>query len=308
MGATSNSVKVDVKAKSTVAQNIVFLLIRQLRPHQWTKNLLVFAALLFSLHKVSPNVIGKSLIAFLLFCFVSGCVYILNDFVDIKNDRNHPEKQFRPMASGALPPFLALGFGVVLLAGSLITAFYFDRLFGVVLTLYFVMNIAYSLKLKHVVILDVMIISAGFVLRAIGGSLMIQTPFTPWFLLCTMLLALFLAISKRRHELHLLQTEKGTHRKVLDSYSSELLNQLNTIVTSATIISYSLFTFTSGRTIQLMWTIPFVIFGIFRYLYLITITDKGGSPEKVLIQDKPILITVLLYVITVAGIIYMFET
>lgn len=308
MGATSNSVKVDVKAKSPARQNIVFLLIRQLRPHQWTKNLLVFAALLFSLHKVSPGLIVESTVAFLLFCFVSGCVYILNDFVDIKNDRNHPEKQFRPMASGALPPFLALGFGAILLAGSLVSAYYFDLLFGVVLTIYFLINIAYSLKLKHVVILDVMIISAGFVLRAIGGSLMIQTPFTPWFLLCTMLLALFLAISKRRHELHLLQTEKGTHRKVLDSYSSELLNQLNTIVTSATIISYSLFTFTSGRTIQLMWTIPFVIFGIFRYLYLITITDKGGSPEKVLIQDKPILITVLLYVITVAGIIYAFET
>lgn len=308
MGATSNSVKVDVKAKSPAAQNIVFLLIRQLRPHQWTKNLLVFAALLFSLHKVSPGLIVESTVAFLLFCFVSGCVYILNDFVDIKNDRNHPEKQFRPMASGALPPFLALGFGAVLLTGSLVSAYYFDLLFGVVLTIYFLINIAYSLKLKHVVILDVMIISAGFVLRAIGGSLMIQTPFTPWFLLCTMLLALFLAISKRRHELHLLQTEKGTHRKVLDSYSSELLNQLNTIVTSATIISYSLFTFTSGRTTALMWTIPFVIFGIFRYLYLITITDKGGSPEKVLIQDKPILITVLLYVITVAGIIYAFET
>ncbi|GIO07706.1 decaprenyl-phosphate phosphoribosyltransferase [Brevibacillus reuszeri] len=308
MGATSNSVKVDVKAKSPARQNIVILLIRQLRPHQWTKNLLVFAALLFSLHKVSPGLIVESTVAFLLFCFVSGCVYILNDFVDIKNDRNHPEKQFRPMASGALPPFLALGFGAILLAGSLVSAYYFDLLFGVVLTIYFLINIAYSLKLKHVVILDVMIISAGFVLRAIGGSLMIQTPFTPWFLLCTMLLALFLAISKRRHELHLLQTEKGTHRKVLDSYSSELLNQLNTIVTSATIISYSLFTFTSGRTIQLMWTIPFVIFGIFRYLYLITITDKGGSPEKVLVQDKPILITVLLYVITVAGIIYAFET
>ncbi|MDR9505032.1 decaprenyl-phosphate phosphoribosyltransferase [Brevibacillus agri] len=307
MGVTSNSVKVDVKTASRVRQNIVYLLIRQLRPHQWTKNLLVFAALLFSLHKVSTDVIGKSLFAFLLFCFVSGCVYILNDFVDIKNDRNHPEKRFRPMASGTLPPALALAFGALLLAGSLFSAFYFDRLFGVVLAVYFVLNVAYSLKLKHVVILDVMIISAGFVLRAIGGSLMINTPFTPWFLLCTMLLALFLAISKRRHELLLLQADKGTHRKVLDSYSSELLNQLNTIVTTATIISYSLFTFTSGRTIHLMWTIPFVIFGIFRYLYLITITDKGGSPEKVLLQDKPILITVVLYAITVAGIIYTFE-
>ncbi|MEJ8545234.1 decaprenyl-phosphate phosphoribosyltransferase [Brevibacillus borstelensis] len=300
-----NSVK--VKAQTAPVQNVGVLLIRQLRPQQWTKNLLVFAALLFSFRHVDMDVGGKAILAFFLFCFVSGCVYILNDFVDIKNDRNHPEKRFRPMASGALNPFLALSFGVVLLVASLFAAFSANTLLGFVLLVYFLLNCAYSLKLKHVVILDVMIISAGFVLRAIGGGLAIGTPLTPWFLLCTMLLALFLAISKRRHELQLLQSEKGSHRKVLENYSPELLNQFNTIVTTATIISYSLFTFTSGRTIQLMWTIPFVIFGIFRYLYLITMSDKGGSPEKVLLEDKPILITVLLYVITVAGILYFFE-
>ncbi|MCG7316672.1 MULTISPECIES: decaprenyl-phosphate phosphoribosyltransferase [Brevibacillus] len=301
----SNSIK--LKERVTSKQNILLLLLLQLRPQQWTKNLLVFAALLFSLHKVSIHLLGKSLIAFFLFCMVSGCVYILNDFADIKNDRNHPEKRFRPMASGALNPFLGLAFGCGLLIASLFSAFHFDLWFGSVLLFYFLINVAYSFKLKHVVILDVMIISAGFVLRAIGGSLMIGTPFTPWFLLCTMLLSLFLAISKRRHELYLLQEEKGSHRKVLDNYSIELLNQLNTIVTSATIISYSLFTFTSGRTIQLMWTIPFVIFGIFRYLYLIMMGNKGGSPEKVLLEDKPILVTVLLYVVAVASIILIFE-
>ncbi|ATO48081.1 decaprenyl-phosphate phosphoribosyltransferase [Brevibacillus laterosporus] len=301
----SNSIK--LKERVASKQNILFLLLLQLRPQQWTKNLLVFAALLFSLHKVSIHLLGKSLIAFFLFCMVSGCVYILNDFADIKNDRNHPEKRFRPMASGALNPFLGLAFGCGLLIASLFSAFHFDLWFGSVLLFYFLINVAYSFKLKHVVILDVMIISAGFVLRAIGGSLMIGTPFTPWFLLCTMLLSLFLAISKRRHELYLLQEEKGSHRKVLDNYSIELLNQLNTIVTSATIISYSLFTFTSGRTIQLMWTIPFVIFGIFRYLYLIMMGNKGGSPEKVLLEDKPILVTVLLYVVAVASIILIFE-
>lgn len=301
----SNSIK--LKERVTSKQNILLLLLLQLRPQQWTKNLLVFAALLFSLHKVSIHLLGKSLIAFFLFCMVSGCVYILNDFADIKNDRNHPEKRFRPMASGALNPFLGLAFGCGLLIASLFSAYHFDLWFGSVLLFYFLINVAYSFKLKHVVILDVMIISAGFVLRAIGGSLMIGTPFTPWFLLCTMLLSLFLAISKRRHELYLLQEEKGSHRKVLDNYSIELLNQLNTIVTSATIISYSLFTFTSGRTIQLMWTIPFVIFGIFRYLYLIMMGNKGGSPEKVLLEDKPILVTVLLYVVAVASIILIFE-
>ncbi|AKF94440.1 decaprenyl-phosphate phosphoribosyltransferase [Brevibacillus laterosporus] len=301
----SNSIK--LKERIASKQNIFLLLLLQLRPHQWTKNLLVFAALLFSLHKVSIHLLGKSLIAFFLFCMVSGCVYIINDFADIKNDRNHPEKRYRPMASGALNPFLGLAFGCGLLIASLFSAFHFDLGFGSVLLFYFLINVAYSFTLKHVVILDVMIISAGFVLRAIGGSLMIGTPFTPWFLLCTMLLSLFLAISKRRHELYLLQEEKGSHRKVLENYSIELLNQLNTIVTSATIISYSLFTFTSGRTIQLMWTIPFVIFGIFRYLYLIMMGNKGGTPEKVLVEDKPILITVLLYVIAVASIILIFE-
>ncbi|MFB0828898.1 decaprenyl-phosphate phosphoribosyltransferase [Brevibacillus laterosporus] len=301
----SNSIK--LKERIASKQNIFLLLLLQLRPHQWTKNLLVFAALLFSLHKVSIHLLGKSLIAFFLFCMVSGCVYIINDFADIKNDRKHPEKRYRPMASGALNPFLGLAFGCGLLIASLFSAFHFDLWFGSVLLFYFLINVAYSFTLKHVVILDVMIISAGFVLRAIGGSLMIGTPFTPWFLLCTMLLSLFLAISKRRHELYLLQEEKGSHRKVLENYSIELLNQLNTIVTSATIISYSLFTFTSGRTIQLMWTIPFVIFGIFRYLYLIMMGNKGGTPEKVLVEDKPILITVLLYVIAVASIILIFE-
>jgi len=301
----SNSI--NLKERIASKQNIFLLLLLQLRPHQWTKNLLVFAALLFSLHKVSIHLLGKSLIAFFLFCMVSGCVYIINDFTHTKNDRNHPEKRYRPMASGALNPFLGLAFGCGLLIASLFSAFHFDLWFGSVLLFYFLINVAYSFTLKHVVILDVMIISAGFVLRAIGGSLMIGTPFTPWFLLCTMLLSLFLAISKRRHELYLLQEEKGSHRKVLENYSIELLNQLNTIVTSATIISYSLFTFTSGRTIQLMWTIPFVIFGIFRYLYLIMMGNKGGTPEKVLVEDKPILITVLLYVIAVASIILIFE-
>lgn len=303
--ALSNSVNVEVKPNKK--KNIVLLLASQLRPHQWTKNLLVFAALLFSFNHVDVGVIERSVIAFILFCLVSGCVYILNDFADLQNDRKHPEKRMRPMASGALHPVIALSFGGILLFVSLFSAFFFDTLFGIVLTVYFLLNIGYSLKLKHVVILDVMIISAGFVLRAIGGSLMIGTPFTPWFLLCTMLLALFLAISKRRNEWYLLQTEKGSHRKVLENYSAELLNQLNTIVTAATIISYSLFTFTSGRTIQLMWTIPLVIFGIFRYLYLITMVDKGGAPEKVLLEDKPILFTVLLYVLTVAAIIHFFE-
>jgi 4-hydroxybenzoate polyprenyltransferase len=283
------------------------LLFRQLRPKQWTKNLLVFAALIFSFPNVNTEMLIRSVVAFFLFSFVSGCVYILNDFVDREADRQHPKKRYRPMASGALNPYVALIFGAILLVCSLALATYLEPRFGLVLFVYFVMNVAYSFRLKHVVIVDVMIIALGFVFRALGGGLVIEVPVTPWFFICTLLLALFLAISKRRHELILLENNMGSHRKVLDKYSKDLLNQLNSIVTTATIMSYGLFTFTSGRTQYLMATIPFVIYGIFRYLYLIHIEDKGGSPEEVLLKDKHILFTVILYALSVIIILKYFS-
>lgn len=283
------------------------LLFRQLRPKQWTKNLLIFAAPLFSFETINPGSLLDTLIGFFLLSFISGCVYIVNDYADREADRNHPVKKYRPMASGALPPGLALVFGALLLLASLAVSYYLNPLFTGLLLLYFAMNVAYSFRLKHVVIIDIMIIAAGFVLRAIAGGLVIHVPFTPWFLLCTMLLSLFLAIGKRRHELHLLQNDKGSHRKVLDQYSFDLLDQMSSIVTTATIISYSLFTFTSGRTVHLMWTIPLVIYGMFRYLYLIHIEKKGGAPDRVLLEDTHILVTVILYVISVVGILVYFE-
>lgn len=288
-------------------RQLPLLLFRQLRPKQWTKNLLIFAAPLFSFEGVNPGVLFDTLIGFFLLSFVSGCVYIVNDYADREADRNHPVKKYRPMASGALPPKLAIVFGALLLIASLAVSYLLNPLFTVLLVLYFAMNVAYSFRLKHVVIIDIMIIAAGFVLRAIAGGLVIHVPFTPWFLLCTMLLSLFLAIGKRRHELHLLQHDKGSHRKVLDQYSFDLLDQMSSIVTTATIISYSLFTFTSGRTVHLMWTIPFVIYGMFRYLYLIHIEKKGGAPDRVLLEDAHILVTVILYVISVIGILVYFE-
>nr|WP_035300592.1 decaprenyl-phosphate phosphoribosyltransferase [Brevibacillus thermoruber] len=285
----------------------VGLLFEQMRPKQWSKNLLVFAALLFSFPNVTTDMIVHSIFGFFLFSLVSGTVYILNDFIDREADRQHPDKRNRPMASGALNPYVALFFGAIVLLFSIIMAFRFNGAFGALLTLYFVNNVAYSFRLKHVVIVDIMVIASGFVLRAIGGALVIEVPFTPWFLICTMLLALFLAISKRRHELMLLQENKTGHRKVLERYNADLLNQLNSIVTSATIISYALFTFTSGRTLHLMWTIPFVLYGIFRYLYLIHVEGKGGKPDKLLFEDKHILFTVILYALTVMIILNYFE-
>lgn len=287
--------------------NVISLLVQQLRPSQWTKNMLIFAALIFSYEMISFQTVSISILSFFLFSFVSGCVYILNDFVDIEKDRLHPTKKNRPMASGALNPVAALSFGAVLFILSLAASYALNPLFTLLLAGYFILNVAYSFKLKHVVIIDIMIIAACFVFRAIAGGLVINVSFTPWFLICTMLLSLFLAISKRRHELILLDSGKGSHRKVLESYSLALLDQLNCIVTTATIISYSLFTFSSGHTIHLMWTIPLVIYGIFRYLYLIHMEEKGGSPERVLFEDKHILFTVTIYVVSVITIFIVFE-
>lgn len=296
-----------VSSPATGTGSTVSGLIRLLRPKQWTKNLLLFAALLFSFEEIRTETILATLLGFILFSLVAGCVYILNDFVDRDRDRQHPVKKYRPMASGQVNPSHALLFGIILLMLSLGTAFMMNPLFGVLCIVYFLLNVSYSFVLKHLVILDMMTIAAGFVLRAIAGGVLIHVPFTPWFLICTMLLSLFLAIGKRRNELTLLEGNTGSHRKVLDNYSITLLDQFNTIVTTATIISYSLFTFTSDRTIHLMWTIPLVIYGMFRYLYLIHMKNQGGSPDRVLFEDKPILITVILYVISVVTIFTIFE-
>lgn len=296
-----------VSSPATGTGSTVSGLIRLLRPKQWTKNLLLFAALLFSFEEIRTETILATLLGFILFSLVAGCVYILNDFVDRDRDRQHPVKRYRPMASGQVNPSHALLFGIILLILSVGTAFMMNPLFGVLCIVYFLLNVSYSFVLKHLVILDMMTIAAGFVLRAIAGGVLIHVPFTPWFLICTMLLSLFLAIGKRRNELTLLEGNTGSHRKVLDNYSITLLDQFNTIVTTATIISYSLFTFTSDRTIHLMWTIPLVIYGMFRYLYLIHMKNQGGSPDRVLFEDKPILITVMLYVISVITIFAIFE-
>jgi 4-hydroxybenzoate polyprenyltransferase len=306
MSTPNTNLEAQAKKSSSLFYTLYMYFI-QLRPRQWTKNLLVFAALIFSIKISNMNMLILSVEGFFLFCFVSSCVYILNDFVDREADRQHPEKRNRPMASGAVNPYTALCLGAALLVFSLLAAFSLKPLFSLLLLIYFLMNVGYSFKFKHVVILDILIIASGFLLRAIGGGLMIDVPLTPWFLICTMLLSLFLAISKRRHELYLLETNKGSHRKVLNFYSMDLLNQFNGIVTSMTIISYALFTFNSGHTIHLMWTLLFVFYGVFRYLYLIHMEGKGGKPEKVLFEDRHILVTVMLYAFSVVLILIYLE-
>ncbi|MGG3738047.1 decaprenyl-phosphate phosphoribosyltransferase [Aeribacillus pallidus] len=278
---------------------VMALLFIQLRPKQWTKNLIVFAAPLYSMQLVNPNVFWKSLVSFFLFCFISGCVYILNDFVDRKADRMHPDKKHRPMASGALNPNLALTFGFLLFVSSVWVANLFNVSFALCLILYFTLNVFYSLRLKHVVLIDILLIASGFVLRAVGGALVIDVPLTEWFLLCALWLSMFLAVSKRRQELYLLQNKKGSHRKVLESYSVALLDQYNSIFATTTIISYSLFVISSEHSNLLMWSIPLVIYGICRYLYLIHQEGKGGKPEEILLEDKHIFITAVMYVVLI---------
>lgn len=284
----------------------VSLLIQQIRPKQWSKNVLVFAALIFSIDQIQEISWELTVAAFFLFCFVSGSVYILNDFKDREADSHHEEKRHRPMASGQLNPGLALGFGAVLLVGSCLTAFYMKPLFMLLLLLYAALNVAYSFKLKHMVILDVMSLSAGFVIRALAGGVVIGVSFTPWFLLCVFLLSLYLAIGKRRHEYLLLQHQKGAHRRVLDSYSEALLDQLSMIVAAMCIMSYSMFTFMSGHSMYLMWTIPLVIYGIFRYMYLVHVCGKGGKPDAVLFEDKGILLCALAFALSVVCILYYY--
>lgn len=287
--------------------HVIYLIIKQMRCRQWTKNTLLFAALIFSPSVYSMSLFLDVFLGFILFSLVSSCVYIVNDYMDIEADRQHPTKRFRPMASGELPAKNTLFFGGLLFFVCMTIASYMSNSFAILLLLYFIVNIAYSMVLKHIVILDVMIVASGFVLRAIGGGIVIDVHVTPWFLICTMLLSLFLAISKRRHEYILAQENSTSHRKVLKLYNKELLDQMISIVTTSTVISYALFTFTSGRTVYLMWTLPLVIYGIFRYLYLIHVEGKGGSPDKLLFEDKPIFFTVVLYGVSVMLILYLFE-
>lgn len=240
-----------------------------------------------------------TVIAFFCFAFIASSVYIVNDIMDVEKDRLHPEKSKRPIASGALSIRTAMLTGVFLLISALATAYRIAPLFAVILTVYLLINMLYCMRLKHVVIVDVMIIALGFVLRGFSGAVVVDIGVTSWFVLCTLLLALFLALSKRRHELALLEGDKHKQRKVLQHYSFKYLDQLISIVTAATIITYSLYAANDGPNAYMMWTIPFVIYGIFRYLYLVHMKQGGGSPEKVLLDDKHILLTVTLFTFSV---------
>lgn len=282
------------------------MLLQALRPRQWSKNLVLFAGFLFTLNEkwrpgdgtMAPFLL-QALAAFAVFCLLSSAVYLMNDLKDIEHDRQHPEKRHRPLAAGALSPLVAVAMAVVLAAGSLGAAYALRPAFALVGLIYLLMQVAYTLLLKQVVLLDVFIIALGFVLRAVGGAVAIGAEISPWLYIVTLLGALFLGFAKRRHELLLLSEVAGQHRPILEEYSAPLLDQIITIMAAATIMAYSLYTFTSPklpRNHLMMLTIPLVLFGMCRYLYLIHRHEAGGKPEEVLLRDRPIISTVVLWV------------
>ena len=292
-----------------MARSTSTLLLVSLRSEQWTKNLLVFAGLIFGGRLLDRQEVLLAVAAFVVFCALSAAVYLINDVADREADRRHPLKRTRPIASGALPVAVAVAAAAVLGVGGLAAAFMIHRQFGIVASAYLVLLLGYSLALKHIVIIDVLTIAGGFVLRAVAGAVVVLVPIGPWLLVCTTLLALFLALSKRRHELVLLGGGAVEHRPILEEYSPYLLDQMIAVVTASTLIAYSVFAIspeTAERlgTTRLGLTIPFVLYGIFRYLYLVHLKRGGGSPATMLLTDRPLLACVALWAGSVIVLMY----
>jgi 4-hydroxybenzoate polyprenyltransferase len=288
---------------------MIVLLIQSLRPKQWTKNILLFAGIIFSVHLFQIESLLRAVAGFVLFCILSSAEYLINDLMDLGKDRAHPVKSKRPLASGKVPIPLAIVTALVLFSGGLYASFLLETGFGWIALFYSLMILAYSFFLKRVVILDVIIVALGFVLRAIAGAVVIRVSISSWLLVCAVFLALFLALNKRRHELVLLGGDAKIHRKILGEYTPYLLDQMVAVVTASTVMAYALYT-TASETVEkfgtrnLIFTLPFVLYGIFRYLYLVHQKNLGGSPELILLKDRPMQLNLLLYIFVVGFILY----
>jgi len=283
-------------------------LLKTMRPKQWVKNSFIFAALVFDQKILTMPYLWQTVLGFFLFCMISGVVYIINDLADLEKDRQHPTKNKRPLASGQLSPALAIVATLAIGIPSLVLALLLSIDFGLILSLYLALQIAYSFRLKHIVLLDVLAITAGFVLRVTAGVPLVDAErFSPWLYLCTTFLALFLALGKRRGELVLLAEEAENHRPILRAYNLPLLDQLMGIVTATTIMAYSLYTVFAPNlppNYTMMLTIPFVIYGFFRYLYLVQVEGLTQAPDEVVFSDRPLQITFLAWGLAAAGILY----
>lgn len=284
-------------------------LIASLRPHQWVKNTLVFGGLIFSRTLTQGSHLRLSVSAFVVFCMASSSIYLLNDLCDLEADRLHPIKRFRPLAAGVISKNIARITLVVLLVTSTAAALWLGSAFATVLGCYMVLNVFYSFGMKRIVILDVMAIAMGFVLRAVAGAVVIGVVSSPWLVLCTFTLALLLGFGKRRHELNLLQHEATNHRQSLEGYSTQFLDAMMTITAGAAVVTYALYTMADETVARfgsrsLISTVPFVLYGIFRYLFLIHKRREGGDPAKLMVSDVPMLINVGLWVVVVCVALY----
>ncbi len=285
-------------------------LLKTMRPRQWPKNGFVFVALFFDEKLLDPVYLGRTIAAFILLCLMSSAVYLMNDLGDMESDRQHPTKRLRPLPAGQLSPPIAALAAVILAVGSLIAGYFLSPVFALILLTYLLSQIAYTFWLKNVVLFDVMIVALGFVLRIASGVAVIEVErFSPWLYLFGGFLALFLVLGKRRHELVLLGNDANKHRKILQEYNLDLIDRMLGLVTTSVLVFYSLYTFLAEglpTNHTMMLTIPFLMYGIFRYMYLIHVRHEGGAPEDIALRDRPLQVTIALFALTVFVVIYLF--
>ncbi len=292
-------------------------LLKTMRPRQWTKNLLLYIPLAFTIRQYwqpfSPDMyafFAAATAGVLLFCAFSSSVYLINDLADIDKDRAHPTKRFRPLASGALKASQAIGAVVVLLGVAVPLAFLLDFWFGVTALGYFIMNLAYSFWLKNVVIIDVLTLAANYVLRVLAGAVAIHVPPSAWLFVCTLLLALFVGFAKRRHELMMLEENATNHRLILKEYTAEVLDEMIAVTTASFVMAYSLYTFSAEnlpKNHAMMLTIPFALYVVFRLLYLVHVKGEGGSPEELVLRDRALASSIAAWGLAVVAILYVFH-
>jgi len=295
---------------------VLLNLLKTMRPRQWTKNLIIYLPFIFTLRQYwQPfsremySMFATATAAFVLFCILSGVVYLINDLVDVEKDRLHPTKRFRPLASGAFKPAHAIASIVVLLVIALPLSFALDFWFGWVALIYSATMLFYSYVLKNLVIIDVFTVAAGLVLRALAGAVAIHVPASPWLYVCTVLLALFIGFSKRRHELVLLEGTAIDHRAILKEYSPEVLDEMISVTTASFVMAYSLYTFSAEnlpKNHAMMLTIPFALYVVFRLLYLVHVKNMGGSPEEMVLRDKSLFGALVAWGVVAVGILYIF--
>jgi 4-hydroxybenzoate polyprenyltransferase len=283
-------------------------LIGSARPKQWTKNMILFGPLVFAYKLFAPELLARAIAGFLAFCLVSSATYVINDLLDVENDRQHPTKRFRPIACGQITVRQAGIWAGMLSVAGIGLGFAVNVPLGLSTVAYMVLMLAYSTLLKHVVIIDVFAIAGGFILRAVAGAVAVQVGISPWLYVCTLLLALFLGFSKRYNELLVLGDAAATHRRSLADYTPAMLEQLTSILVASTIMAYSLYTFSAENvpaSHSLMLTIPFVLYGIFRYYYLVHKKNLGGAPELVLLRDLPLMVDVALWGVVSVAVLYL---